>query len=102
LAKLAARGKGGYGIIAAERFESTSGQGTKMLDGIIDKSIIGRVVPAKEFCGPNGCDLVRDNDVLYFDSVHLSLKGARYLNRQFEAFFTLDDYARSERYSNGS
>ncbi len=74
------------GRVGPTDYERRNARVIAMLDGFDARQVAGRVYPEEALCRPGGCDLQRGRDVLYFDTNHLSVPGARYLNALFEPF----------------
>lgn len=58
----------------------------QLLDSLTGRSIV-RVFPHKRLCKEDGCIVYADGAPLYFDSQHLSVNGAEYLEPLFEPLF---------------
>lgn len=66
--------------IAAQEFHAANRPFIDLLDRLAPKLAAGRIVPAERLCDAQRCHAWRDGTgVLYFDDLHLSLTGARYV-----------------------
>lgn len=89
LAQFAHRGRDlSSAFIERVRFEAGNAETVRFLDALTQPALIVAARPSDRLCSIQRCEVMVDDQVLYFDENHLSLTGARYILPIFEPLFS--------------